>query len=98
MCRVGRRAKSEKPRALHCHKSVIKSRWRVLFPLGLGTALSLMGDSTLYTVLPTHTAEAGIALASVGVMLGVNRAVRVLVNGPVGALCDRWPRRWIFVP
>ena len=34
---------------------------RVLFPLGLGTALSLVGDTTLYAVLPTHTAEAGVA-------------------------------------
>ena len=49
-------------------------------PLGLGTALSLMGDATLYTVLPTHTAEAGIPLSSVGIMLGINRAVRILLN------------------
>jgi len=71
---------------------------RVLFPLGLGTALSLMGDSTLYTVLPTHTAEAGIVLSSVGIILGVNRAVRLLLNGPVGLAYDRWPRRQLFVP
>lgn len=71
---------------------------RVLFPLGLGTALSLMGDSTLYTVLPTHTAEAGIALSSVGIILGVNRAVRIALNGPAGMAYERWPRRRLFVP
>lgn len=71
---------------------------RVLFPLGLGTALSLMGDGTLYTVLPTHTAEAGIALTSVGIILGVNRAVRLFLNGPAGLAYDRWPRRRLFVP
>ena len=71
---------------------------KVLFPLGLGTALSLMGDGTLYTVLPTHTAEAGIALSSVGIILGVNRAVRLFLNGPAGLTYDRWPRRWLFVP
>ncbi|MGC9394759.1 MAG: MFS transporter [Anaerolineae bacterium] len=71
---------------------------RVLFPLGLGTALSLMGDATLYTVLPTHTADAGITLASVGVMLGVNRAVRLFLNGPAGLVYDRWPRRRLFIP
>ena len=70
---------------------------RVLFPLGLGTALSLMGDGTLYTVLPTHTAEAGITLASVGVILSVNRAVRLFLNGPAGLAYDRWPRRRLFV-
>ncbi|TEU16123.1 MAG: MFS transporter [Anaerolineales bacterium] len=71
---------------------------QVLFPLGLGTALSLMGDATLYTVLPTHTAEAGIALSSVGIILGVNRAVRLFLNGPAGLAYDRWPRRRLFVP
>jgi MFS family permease len=71
---------------------------RVLFPLGLGTALSLMGDATLYTVLPTHTSDAGIALGSVGIILGVNRAVRLFLNGPAGLAYDRWPRRRLFVP
>jgi MFS family permease len=71
---------------------------RVLFPLGLGTALSLMGDATLYTVLPTHTADAGITLAGVGVILGINRAIRLLSNGPTGLAYDRMARRRIFVP
>ncbi|MHB1319593.1 MAG: MFS transporter [Anaerolineae bacterium] len=71
---------------------------KLLFPLGLGTALSLMGDATLYTVLPTHTAEAGIALGGVGILLGVNRAVRLFLNGPVGLAYDRIPRRRLFVP
>ncbi len=71
---------------------------RLLFPLGLGTALSLMGDATLYTVLPTHTTEAGITLGGVGILLGINRAVRLFLNGPAGLAYDRWPRRWFFVP
>ena len=71
---------------------------KVLFPLGVGTALSLMGDGTLYTVLPTHTAEAGIALSSVGIILGVNRAVRLFLNSPAGLAYDRWARRRLFVP
>jgi MFS family permease len=71
---------------------------RVLWAVGLGTGLSLLGDSAMYTVLPTHTAEAGILLASVGVMLSANRFIRLLLNGPVGWLCDRWPRRRIFLP
>ena len=70
----------------------------VLFPLGLGTALSLMGDATLYTVLPTHTADAGISLAAVGIILGVNRAIRLFTNGPVGLAYDRFRRRPIFLP
>lgn len=44
---------------------------RVLWPLGLSTALSLIGDATMYTVLPTYAERVGIALGSVGIMLGV---------------------------
>jgi MFS family permease len=71
---------------------------KVLFPLGLGTAFSLMGDATMYTVLPTHTVDAGIALSSVGVILAANRIIRVFLNGPAGLAYDRWPRRRLFVP
>lgn len=71
---------------------------RVLFPLGLGTALSLMGDATLYTVLPTHTAEAGIVLSNVGIILSANRWVRLVFNGLAGLAYDRSLRRWLFVP
>jgi MFS family permease len=52
----------------------------------------------MYTVLPTHTFDAGVALSSVGILLGANRAVRVFLNGPTGLLYDRWPRRRLFVP
>jgi MFS family permease len=71
---------------------------RVLMPLGLGTALSLMGDATLYTVLPTHTAEAGITLAAVGIILSANRIVRLFLNGPMGLAYDRSLRRRLFIP
>ncbi len=71
---------------------------RVLFPLGLGTALSLMGDATLYTVLPTHSAEAGITLSAVGILLSVNRIIRLFLNGPAGIAYDRSPRRPLFIP
>lgn len=79
-------------------RKVIITPARVLFPLGLGTALSLMGDATLYTVLPTHTQAVGITLTQVGIMLGINRAIRLFSNGPAGLAYDRFPRRWLFVP
>jgi MFS family permease len=71
---------------------------RVLFPLGLGTALSLMGDATLYTVLPTHASDAGITLAAVGIILSANRLIRLFLNGPAGFAYDRSRRRRIFIP
>jgi MFS family permease len=67
---------------------------RVVFLLGLGTAVSLLGDSTLYTVLPRPeiAAQVGVSLVTVGVLLGANRAVRMLTNGLAGLLYDRLPR------
>jgi MFS family permease len=68
---------------------------RLLVPLSLGILCSLLGDSTLYTVLPNPeiAAQAGVTLATVGIVLGLNRAVRLLFNTPAGFLYDRLPRR-----
>ena len=74
------------------------NRRRALFAVSLATTLSLLGDTAMYTVLPTHTDEAGIALVSVGVLLSANRFIRLLLNGPIGLLTDRWSRRSIFIP
>lgn len=76
--------------------------WRsahVLPLLGFGTAISLLGDSTLYTVLPRPeiAAEAGVTLAMVGLLLGVNRLVRLAFNGVAGVLYDRLPRRTLLI-
>ncbi|MEW5961655.1 MAG: MFS transporter [Chloroflexota bacterium] len=71
--------------------------WRVLLPVGIGTGLSLLGDSSLYTVLPTHTLAAGVSVASVGILLSANRFIRLILNGPAGMAYDRWPRRPLFV-
>lgn len=72
---------------------------RVLTLLGVGTAISLLGDATLYAVLPNPSiaSQAGVTLAMVGVLLGVNRATRLAMNGPVGLLYDRLPRRGLLV-
>jgi MFS family permease len=40
----------------------------------------------------------GIALAGVGILLSANRFVRLISNSSAGWLCDRWPRRHLFVP
>ena len=73
------------------------SVWRVLLPAGIGTSLSLLGDASLYTVLPTHTVAAGVSVASVGILLSANRFIRLLINGPAGMAYDRLPRRPLFV-
>lgn len=72
---------------------------RVILPLGLGTALSLLGDSTLYTVLPDPeiAAQIGVSLGAVGVILGANRLVRLAFNPLAGSLYDRFSRRWLLI-
>ncbi len=71
---------------------------RILWIAGLGVALSLPGDLTLYIVLPTHVSAAGIALANVGLMLSANRLIRIVINGPCGMIIERIPRRRMAVP
>ncbi|MBN1318843.1 MAG: MFS transporter [Anaerolineales bacterium] len=72
---------------------------RLLIPLGIGTVISLLSDATLYTVLPNPeiSAQVGVSLGMVGVLLAANRATRILVNGPVGALYENLPRRNLMV-
>jgi MFS family permease len=75
----------------------VRSRLRVLLPLGIASALALLGDSTLYTALPSHTAAAGITVGAVGIILSANRLVRIFINSPVGSAYDRFGRRRPFV-
>ena len=77
----------------------MKKPSQIITLLGIGTAISLLGDPTLYTVLPhpSIAAQVGIKLSMVGILLGVNRAVRLILNGPVGILYDRWPRRPLLI-
>ena len=72
---------------------------RVLAVIGTGLILSLFGDHTLYTVLPNPdiAAQADVTLAMVGVLLGINRLVRLLFNNVAGALYDRLPRRGLMI-
>jgi len=72
---------------------------RLLLPLGIGLVLCLFGDATLYTVLPEHGVmiEAGVTLGMVGIVLGANRLIRIISNGPAGWLYDRLPRRGLMV-
>lgn len=73
------------------------SPWRVVVPVALGTGLSLIGDSSLYAVLPTHTADAGVIMTQVGILLSANRFIRLVLNSPAGLIYDHYPRRYLFV-
>ncbi len=43
-------------------------------------ALTLFGDSILYSVLPIHAESLGIPLVAVGVLLSINRWIRLITN------------------
>ena len=52
-------------------------------------ALSLLGDSLLYAVLPSQAEVIGVPIGLVGVLLSVNRFIRLLSNSWAGSVCDR---------
>ena len=70
---------------------------RTIFILGLATALLIPGDAVLYTVLPSQPALLGLTAGMLGLVLGVNRLIRVVVGSPLGALSDRWGRRPVLL-
>lgn len=79
--------------------SIPSSPQRTINLLGLGIVLSLLGDSTLYTVLPDPTlaGRVGLSLGWVGLLLGLNRVARLAFNSLAGLLYDRWSRRAILI-
>ncbi len=65
--------------------------------VSLAVATSLLGDSALYTILPTHAEQLGIRLALVGILLSANRFVRLISNSWSGKVHDRLRSPWPFV-
>ena len=61
--------------------------------LAVAYSLALLGDQMLYVFLPSHPAAAGIAAASLGLVLSANRIVRLASNSLGGLLSDRLGRR-----
>lgn len=63
---------------------------RTITAVGLVTAAALLGDSMVYMVLPVYWREAGLdSLWQVGVLLAVNRFVRLPLNPLIGWLYRR---------
>lgn len=71
---------------------------RIITIIGIGLMVSLLGDVTLYIVLPTQYGQAGILAEHVGLMLAANRAIRIFLNSPYGFLIERLPRRTMLIP
>lgn len=60
-------------------------------------ALCILGDSLMYSILPLEAANLGISLPVVGVLLSVNRLVRLISNSWSGAAFERWGARGPFI-
>jgi MFS family permease len=57
----------------------------------LVVSASLLGDTLLYTVLPVSAASLGISRPMVGVILSLNRWVRLITNPIAARLYERFP-------
>lgn len=56
---------------------------------GLVIAVGMIGDTLLYAVLPLYHEQFGLTLAMVGVLLSLNRWVRLLANSAVAHFGER---------
>lgn len=70
---------------------------RVVLALGAATALAMVGDMLIYTVLPTQHATLGIGVAALGVILSIHRFIRLVANSVGGMISDRFGRRRPFL-
>jgi MFS family permease len=57
--------------------------------VSIAVALSLLGDSLLYAVLPAQAEAIGVPIGLVGVLLSANRFIRLLSNTWAGSVCAR---------
>ncbi|MCD6518511.1 MAG: MFS transporter [Anaerolineae bacterium] len=61
---------------------------RIVWTLVLCTSLALLGDATLYAVLPSQYARVGITVLQVGWLLSINRLARIPLNLVSGWLAN----------
>lgn len=72
----------------------LRENQRPVTIIAIVTALSLLGDSMLYIVLPIYWREVGLnALWEVGVLLSVNRFIRLPMTPLIGLLYKRMSLR-----
>ncbi len=64
--------------------------------LGLAVAFSLLGDVTLYVVLPVYHGALGLSPVQVGILLSANRWVRLLTNDWARRIIDRRRPEHVF--
>jgi MFS family permease len=64
---------------------------------GMIVALAQTGDSLLYAVLPLYADAFGVSLFTVGILLSLNRWVRLVANSLVAMIGNRFGPRWLMI-
>ncbi|MSQ37763.1 MAG: MFS transporter [Chloroflexi bacterium] len=70
---------------------------RPALAVALTTAASLFGDTLLYTALPVNAARLGLDGLAVGLILSLNRWVRLVTNSVAAQLYERLPAGLLVV-
>ena len=65
--------------------------------VSVAVAFSLLGDQALYTILPTHFEDLGLLGFQVGILLSVNRWIRLLTNHVAESLAGRFHATFTLV-
>ena len=68
----------------------------MIIPLGLGSAFAMLGDAAIYTILPLHIDEMKISIIGTGILLGVNRIIRIFSNNIYGYLYDIGNKKYLY--
>ena len=70
-------------------------------PLVIGAAtviaLTIMGDSLMYSLLPLEAEALGIPIVYVGLLLSINRIVRLGSNAWAGIIFEKYGARLPFI-
>ena len=62
---------------------------RPVLVVALVTAVCLLGDSALYVLLPSHLDAFAVSPTGAGLILGINRYIRIASNSGAGWLFER---------
>lgn len=65
--------------------------------ISVAVGAGVMGDAMLYAVLPANMSSFGVQIWMVGVILSVNRFVRLISNAWAGAVYERMNIFWPFI-
>ena len=75
---------------------LIRHRSKTVVFIGIATAFSLLGDQVLYSVLPVYFEELGLAPIEVGLILSVNRWIRLITNHLAHRMAERFRSDLLF--